>query len=120
MDSVTGAAQFVKFSLTAEQVIEIIKVSADKGATSLKLGDLHIAFEVKPKESKQNQSEIVLSQAEHDAQTQNAVVQAELDTKEDQIDNMLIEDPARAERLIAMGDLNNVGTDGTDDDGDDS
>lgn len=98
-----------KISLSGKEICEIIELSAKNGATELKFGDLSIHFGPRADKSpKPTVAEITDDQ--HKTQNKEALEAEELRTRKEQIDLMLIEDPALAERLISQGDLEDDGT----------
>lgn len=115
----TKSVKNTKNILTVNEVIEIIKVSAENRVSSLKLGDLEIAFELKPIESKLIKPIInEISQQAQETQSEEDLEALEIEQKRDRIAMMMIENPALAEELIAEGELIDGDDDGDDGDGD--
>lgn len=100
-----------KTAFTAQEIGEIIRECKQQGVTKLTVGDLHLTFEPKaqtalpevPVETKP--PEAAISEQVQNKQDEEAAEQAELDFRDRQIDEMLIENPLEAERLIAEGEL---------------
>ena len=101
-----------KNAFTAQEISEIIRECKQQGVASLKVGDLHLAFEPKarvmdvpevPVETKP--PEAAISDANQSKQAKEVLEQQELEFRNRQIDEMLINDPLEAERLIEQGEL---------------
>jgi hypothetical protein len=95
-----------KNTLSAESIVDLIKISAASGLTSLKFGDLQLEFGPKkiPDASTASRTEIPDEKAIAQL-SKEALEDQELALRQEQIDNMLVEDPLRAEELIAQGEL---------------
>lgn len=93
-----------KKDFTLEELSSIIKICGDNAVTSFSWGDLRISFG----EKKDLATPISLTphspQAEAELEEETRV-HDELKVRQDQIDQMLIEDPLEAERLIAENEL---------------
>lgn len=104
-----------KLGLSSDDVCAIIKASGDSGVTSLKFGYLQIEF---GKPIEQTRVDLVQSaptppsnpdtEISDDARVMRdkaELVVDELKTRDDQVAQMLIEDPLRAEQLLLDGEL---------------
>ena len=94
-----------KKELNVKELSELIKISAKSGVSELKFGTLELRFG-KPTdklESKLSVKEI--TEEEHKNLTDEALETDSLRLKKDQIDQMFIENPSEAERLLLNEDL---------------
>lgn len=110
--------------LTADEVCRIIEVCGESQVSELKFGDLHLVMggptlrpastdaEVAPNHSPVAPAAIVAIQKQ---EAERSLVQAEADLKRDQLDQMIIEDPSQAERLLIQGELEDDGTNADED-----
>lgn len=99
--------------LNLTQIKEIIETVARLGGTSLKFGSLEILFG-KQTDTSQTHPLTEITDQQHSDQNKDALEQEELRSKRDQIELMLLENPALAEKLIADGELVDDDDDGTD------
>lgn len=109
-----SGTNYTSSQLTAKQICSIIKTSAKVKVRLFSYGDLRLEFgEVSPARDSwpvQNvlptsPAEAALSDKEHEAQTKESIFIEELRLKEDTLEQMFIEDPLEAERLIESGEL---------------
>lgn len=101
-----------KLNLSAENVLELIKVGAASGVAKIKFGDLELEFgqNTKPPESPANDvtpapADAAISVEQNRKIQKEALEREEFRTREDQVEHMIIEDPLKAEELIADGEL---------------
>ena len=101
-----------KTAFTAQDISAIIRECKQQGVASLTVGDLHLVFEPKaqttsvpevPVETKP--PEAAISEQDRSKQAKEVLEQDELEYRQRQIDEMLINDPLEAERLIEQGEL---------------
>ena len=98
-----------KKNLTIKDVLSIINMCGASGVSELKYGDLFLSFK-----KEKGSSEIPLSsypqnqvdKIKFDAQLFAA---EEIRTKEDELANKIVENPAEYEDLLLAGDLEDVG-----------
>lgn len=104
-----------KNNLTSDDICKIIKACAENGVYKIKCSTLEVEFGQPKKNDPENNTELipVLTQAEHDKMNKDALEEEEIKTRDEQVRMMLIEDPLRAEEMIANGDFDEDGTDGT-------
>lgn len=93
-----------KNSLSAESIIALIKTSSEHGVTSLKFGGLELELGIKTKAAA-TQPVTEITEQEQKLNDEKNLVRQELESRQEQIDNMLVEDPVQAEKLIADGEL---------------
>lgn len=107
-----------KRGLTAEDICSIINTCALANVRSINFDGLHLEFGVDSQASKSpplhvselnEPTEAALSEKEHEELTNTSLLQDETRLRMDQIDLMLIEDPLKAEKLIADGELDDTG-----------
>jgi hypothetical protein len=96
-----------KKGLKSYDICNLIKTCSVSGVLELNYGELHIKFASKDIEAP---SEPAIAGRKSDATKstvieQDSIEQDELKTKQDQLDLMLIEDPAEYERLLIAGEL---------------
>lgn len=120
-------------ALSSQDVCTIIKACADSGVSILKFGNLNVEFG-RPTKTTVNQEEInssitaetknqstntpdkEISEEERKLLQEKALLEDEQKSKQDEIDHMLVEDPALAEELISSGELEDDDeSDGSDD-----
>ena len=101
-----------KTAFTAQEISEIIRECKQQGVSKLTVGDLHLVFEpqartmIVPEVSVETKPpEAAISEQDQSKQAVEATEQEELEFRDRQIDEMLIENPLEAERLIAEGEL---------------
>lgn len=91
--------------LKSEELEAILKLCNRYHVKALKCPGLEVSWEdhiILRDETPVPKAEILAEQTKEQAK---AILQAELELKREQIANMLIEDPSRAEELIASGEL---------------
>lgn len=105
--------------LNFKELCSIIKTCSGHNVSELKFGDLHVTFhrtvkseleQTAPVQPTHTDTEISDEQREQIAKA--ALERDEISTREDQLDQMLIESPSDYERLIAEGDLEDDGNTG--------
>lgn len=119
-----------KNSLDAVGICTIIKACDEHKVSTLKFGDLEISFgpkaenqpiqgEVKsppaPVLTYYQKPEAEISEAQHKLNNEEGLRQAELELREQQIEELLITDPRRAEELLENGDLEDADDESGDD-----
>lgn len=94
-------------NLTSKDICNIIKQCSYSGVTHFNFGDLQISFKQSQLKAEENSitpgTEILgdeLSQAE-----ETATIQNEVQTREEQLEEMLLTDPLQFEELIRNGEL---------------
>lgn len=107
-------------SLTAADICAIIKTCGEAGVVRLRFQDLRLSFDKPSKDTRPpapepfwvgpGPTELPLTVAtmtapEHDQIQNDGLVSDELAVREQQIEDLLITDPAKAEELIAQGEL---------------
>jgi hypothetical protein len=90
--------------LKSEEFEAILKLCSRYRVKALKCGNLELSWDehIVINDTPVPKAEIL---AEQTKEQEKALRQAEFDLKQEQIDNMLIEDPSYAEELIASGEL---------------
>lgn len=95
--------------LSGEEVCKIIETCAKNKVYSLKCGPLELSFSPAkelsapgPTIPASNPEKIIQEQQE---EQKKAIEEEELDTREDQIADLLLTDPAKAEELMEQGEL---------------
>ncbi len=103
-----------KSLLTFSQVCSILKACGESRVAELKFGDLHVTFHPPVKEGPEAQQyfpttptppEAEISDQQREQLEKHALAEDERRVKEEQLQQMLIEDPAGYERLLAEGEL---------------
>lgn len=90
----------------ATEVCDIIKACKDNGVTLLKLGELELRIGTQPEAPRAKVSFSDTAISETQAQIEKVtLVEETIKHKQDRLDQMLIEDPVEAERLIESGEL---------------
>jgi hypothetical protein len=89
-------------NFNSTELCELIKSCAEHGVSKLTLGELMIEFGKIPEPV--YVPTLANVQANSEAE-KVALLDAEVDVKEDQLSQMYIEDPANYERLLLQGDL---------------
>lgn len=118
-------------SLTASDVCAIIKACGESGVVSLRYESLRLSFEKSSKEPRTPDPAsfwsgpvgpvpptlpvATLTASEHEQIQRDTLESDELDVREQQIEDLLLTEPLRAEELIIKGELESDGTDETDD-----
>lgn len=93
--------------LNREDICSIIEVCSQNKVSELKFGDLHLSFVFHVEQSARPQAsfEAVISEDELKNEEKNYLAERELEVKRDEIDQMLIEDPAKFEELLEQGEF---------------
>lgn len=102
-----------KSVLSVADICRILKACGEASVTELKFGDLHVrrdsqspaaapSASVEPAPAPPPTAEIVETQRK---ESERAQIQAEVTLRQQQLSQMLIEDPLEAERLLSQGDL---------------
>lgn len=114
--------------MTADSIQRIIESCAQANVREIDLPGLRLEFgergpaKTPPAPPKSQEStrptEGALSEEEHAKQNQEALELDEARLKQDRLELMWIENPLEAERLLANGDLEDLGAEGEDDGGD--
>lgn len=103
-----------KINLSFNEVCDIIKTSAEHGVSTLKFGTLHLEFGRPPKQQPappvESANPLVnpeeeISDAQHTEQTKAQLERDEVSLREEQIAHMMIENPSRAEEMLANGEI---------------
>lgn len=102
----------IKGALTAEDICKIIEVSSKARVSKVYIGNLRLEFAIlddetpkkatRPTESLPDKA---MSDEDHEKQNKEALVSAEIDLRESQAQDMLIEDPYQREQMILSGEL---------------
>lgn len=110
----------LKNNLDAADICTIIEACAKFGVSKLSFADLHVHLgpqsdvpKIEPHSSTNDAAmsdvvaspEAAISEEKHKKFTEEAIVYSELETREDQLDNMIIENPSEYERLMTEGEL---------------
>ena len=105
-----------KKRLTGAEVVCILKASREAGVALLQWGDLTVWFEseaLRQKDVELAKLKVSLPEAAISEVQQNeadtALVQAELDLRDDELSDLWITDPAKAEALLREGKLDQHG-----------
>lgn len=100
--------------LNSDEICKIIEACAKAGVSSLKCGPLELSFGKQTESHHSVQPAVTeITDDQHRKMTEDAITQDEIRLRKDQIEQMLIENPALAEKLVADGDLeDDDGTDG--------
>ena len=93
--------------LTTDQLFDIIDMCCDRGVTEFKFGDLYLRFDLTFSPTKKAP---VASIKKVESINENSLLNSEVDLREDQAQQLLIEDPVAYEKLLAQGDLENAKT----------
>lgn len=108
-----------KSLLSFRELCSIIKTCGSNNVAELKFGDLHVRFhqavvvqQQQPPKVETTHPDTEISDEQREQLENVALVRDEIATKEDQLDQMLIESPSEYERLIAEGDLEDDGKTG--------
>lgn len=91
--------------LSVEEICSIIEACRNAGVTSMKCGPLELSFGKQTESPSEKPAVTEITDDQHEKSNEDALVQEELRTRQDQIDQMLIENPSLAEELVAQGDL---------------
>jgi len=91
----------------AVDICNIIKVCGEAGVSDFRVGDFSVSFGKSSKHTASNTPEEAIS-VEQVLQAERSLAQAEAEIKEDQLNQMLIEDPFAAEELIMSGEFTNA------------
>jgi len=96
-------------SINCKEVCAIIKICSESGVRELSFGGLKVSFGRHANEVLALDNTYAAPQAIHEAQaieaSQKAIEQEELSTKEEQLSQMMIEDPLEYEAMVARGEL---------------
>lgn len=111
MNSASGmmlmkAAELKPLDIT--QVLSIIEACAAHGVTIIKFGDLHIEFSTPPSKVPQKTPDNPISDAQHTENMKDAIEQAEMLIRADQVAELLVTDPRAAEQLLEDGELDDA------------
>ena len=116
MNSKNGRNYLTKKDLTPSEICKIIRQCGDSGVSELKFGNLSLSFKAIKDDQTYNQTKDVLyrnSEASEENQTDlmDESVKEELEVvrKEEDLANMVLEDPAAYEEYMANGDLIDLG-----------
>ena len=105
----SGTSTMAEKMLQVYEICQIIKACADYGVTSLKCGPLELSFGKQTEKIPQEQpavTEITEDQLkELDTIENDAHEEEEVRFRREQIDQMMIENPSKAEELLASGEL---------------
>ena len=124
----TATRSSIKRRLQGKEICEIIRTSHTCGVRLIQIGDLKVEFGTQTEPGGVSGSPYPrannavfgkpspdLSEDEHSSQTKEALEIEELRLREQQLAQMLIEDPSRAEELLMDGELEDDGDDSADD-----
>jgi hypothetical protein len=92
---------------TAEELVRILKACKSAGVTELKIGDISVQFcRVEDRQTKRVESEIhPPTEAELKEAASDTLVRENLESAEDRLDLLQIENPALYERMLIEGEL---------------
>lgn len=103
-----------KLFLKSGEICAIIKACSENGVTELKFGDLQVSFKLKKPEPIEPEltTEIPATEIAEAIQqsSADALEKEELQTRDDELEHMLVENPRRYEELMAQGDLESKAT----------
>ena len=113
----SGMSTIEKRLLNFKELCSIIKTCGANNVAELKFGDLCVSFHKKVETQQPIESEhkhnthtdTEISDEQREQMGKAALEHDEIMTREDQLDQMLIESPSEYERLIAQGDLEDDG-----------
>jgi hypothetical protein len=106
MNSVNGTNSF-----TAKEILNIIRAARKSGVSHLKIGDMDVEFEGALELTKK----VSPLQADDPRLEKEALAEADLELREQKIQDLLLTDPLEAERLMSEHLLEGGATDGPDD-----
>jgi hypothetical protein len=95
----------MKKSLTVEDICAILGSCDKNGVAALKFGDLQVEFFDKQPETSVAHTSAPEIAAEQSKIHNSALVEEEIRTREQQLEELFLTDPLEAERLLAKGDL---------------
>lgn len=98
-----------KNNLTSDDICKIIKSCAENGVSEFIFDTLNIEFGKYKKNDPESITVPILTQEAHDKMDKQTLVEEEIKIKEEQIQMLMIEDPAKAEEMIANGDFDDDG-----------
>lgn len=91
--------------LSSKDVCSIIKMCAQSKVSELKFGELHLSFGYFSDESRSEVPNTRISEAKLKEEEQKYIAESEIRSKDDEIDQMLIEDPVKFEELLEQGEF---------------
>ena len=87
----------------AEAICRIIETSAASRVTKITFNGVEVIFDGHPLHEPESSHTRKEMDKERKTEEENAILQDELTTREDQLAHMLVENPVEAERLIEQG-----------------
>jgi len=99
-----------EITMASEDICRIIEQCGKTGVSVLKYGPLEISFDVVRTSVESPYPEIENSAEKSREIHQTTILQQEIETKEDMLSRLQIEDPVELEKLIMSGDLNDSET----------
>ena len=102
-----------KSVLSSDNVCSIIETCAKNQVSELKFGDLQIRIGYTETAQPQASFETEISEAKLKQEDLTYIKQRETEQKEDEIDQMLIEDPYKFEELLEQGEFDAAESGGT-------
>ena len=91
--------------LTTDQLFDIITMCCDRGVTEFAFGDLSLKFDLTFSPSKKAP---VSNTKKIESIKDQTLVTSEVELREDQMQQLLIDDPVSYEKLIAQGEIENA------------